>query len=153
MWGDLHKTKKLIMKLPEKIEAGKANRVFRELGATLHYDVYSFDAEHSEPWQSESLLSIDLRLDGVEVDAQDDFDQIDVIYLFATRPSSDQRKALLLIEKIINKFSAACEYGGKCFSVSEVQDEWDVANDFLLKEWGEEPGSESLRIMIAENYA
>ncbi len=153
MWGDLHESKKLILVLPEKIEAGKANRLFRELGADLHYDVYSFKAEHAEPWQSESLLYIDLKVNGVKVDAQEDFDQIDAIYLFATRPSSDQGKVLYLLEKIIEKFDAKCEYDGKKFDPIEVQKDWDSVNDFLLKEWGEEPGSKSLRIMIEENYA
>ncbi len=153
MWGYLHESKKIELQLPEKIDAGKANRLFRELGAKLHYDVYSFKADRSEPWQSEDLLSIHLKLNGVEVDAQDDFDQIDAIYLFATRPSSDQVKVLCLIEKIVKVFSAKCIYKGKAFHAEDVQKDWDAANDFLLKEWGEEPGSESLRIMIEQNYA
>jgi hypothetical protein len=34
-----------------------------------------------------------------------------------------------------------------------VQSDWDKSHDFLLKEWGEEPGSESLRRMIEEAHA
>jgi len=153
MWGELHETKKFIVKLPEKVQAGKANRLFREIGATLHYDVYSFKADHSEPWQSDSLLNIDLKLNNNEVDAQDDFDQIDVVYMFAYRPSSDQTKSIGLLEKIIDTFGGSCTYDGELFDYDRVQKDWDSANDFLMKEWGEEPGSESLRIMIEENYA
>ena len=105
MWGELHESKKLTLVLPGKIQAGKANRMFNELGATLYYDVYSFEAEHSESWQSKTLLSIALKLNGNEVDAQDDFNQIDVTYLLAYRPSSDQSTALALIEKLIKKFN------------------------------------------------
>ncbi len=48
MWGELHEQKEIIVSLPEKIEAGKGSRILRELGATLHYDVYSFEAKKYE---------------------------------------------------------------------------------------------------------
>ena len=54
MWGDLHEEKKIIIKLPAAVEAGKGNRLLRELGATLHYDVYGFDAKSSEVWYTQS---------------------------------------------------------------------------------------------------
>ncbi|MEH6448307.1 MAG: hypothetical protein V7765_06515 [Oleispira sp.] len=153
MWGDLHESKNINISLSETIGAGKGNRLFRELGAILHYDVYSFEASENEIWQSESILDIELRRDGVEVDAQDDFNQIILFYLLASRPSSDQTKALNLVSKVISTFNGNASYLGQPFSVDSVQGNWDEANDFLLKEWGEEPGSESLRRMIEENHA
>ena len=153
MWGELHESKKIDISLSETIGAGKGNRLFRELGATLHYDVYSFEASENEIWQSESILDIKLRRDGIEVDAQDDFNQIIVIYLLASRPSSDQTRALNLVSRIISTFNGNASYLGHPFSIDSVQGDWDEANGFLLKEWGEEPGSESLRRMIEENHA
>lgn len=152
MWGELHESKQIKIVLPETISAGKANRLFRELGATLHYDVYSFEAEHSEPWQSD-LLHIELKKDESIVDAQEDFNHITAIYLLASRPSSDQPKALKLITKIITAFNAKATYQDCQFSEQSIQKDWDSCNDYLLKEWGEQPGSESLRIMIEENHA
>jgi hypothetical protein len=101
MWGELHESKQIEITLPETISAGKANRLFRELGATLHYDVYSFDAEKSELWQSCDVVSIHLLKDGAEVDAQDDFNQINAVYLLATSPSHHQQEALKIITNII----------------------------------------------------
>nr|BBJ03344.1 hypothetical protein YBY_11920 [Marinobacter nauticus] len=153
MWGELHEEKEIVITLPEPMEAGKGNRLFRELGATLHYDVYDFGAASSENWQSESLLHVTLLFNGKEVDAQEDFNAISLAYPFAVRPSSDQQDALNLISKIIAKFNGSATYQDQEFSVSAVQSDWDSCNDFLLKEWGEEPGSKSLAIMIEENYA
>ena len=72
---------------------------------------------------------------------------------FACRPSSDQSFALELIEKVTLAFSGSATYQGKEFVRRLVQENWDHCTTFLLKEWGEEPGSESLRRMIEENYA
>ncbi|CAA0121065.1 Uncharacterised protein [BD1-7 clade bacterium] len=153
VWGELHEEKEIIVTLPEVIEAGKGNRLFLELGATLHYDVYDFSADSAENWQSESLLHVTLMFNGSEVDAQEDFNVITLAYPFALRPSSNQQDVLNLINKIIAKFNAVATYQGQDFSVATAQSDWDLCNDFLLKEWGEEPGSKSLRIMIEENYA
>jgi len=153
MWGELHEEKIVEIILDCTINAGKANRIFRELGAELFYDVYAFKAQENESWQSETLLGITLKLDGVEVDAQDDFNKIEASFLFASRPSSDQSKALALIEKLLMMFNGKGIYEGCAFTASDVQKDWDCCSDFLLKEWGEEPGSKSLAIMIHESYA
>lgn len=153
MWGDLHESKVINISLPEAVEAGKGNRLFRELGAILHYDVYSFETSENELWQVESILYIELRQDEVKVDAQENFNWISIIYLLATSPSSDQSKALSLIEQIVSAFNGSASYFGQPFTIDSVQTDWDKSNDFLLKEWGEEPGSESLRRMIEEAHA
>ncbi|MBQ0806994.1 MAG: hypothetical protein KBT55_03395 [Porticoccus sp.] len=153
MWGELHEEKEIAISLDQIIAAGQGNRLFRELGAKLHYDVYDFPASSFENWQSESLLHVKLLFDGKEVNAQENFNGISLLYPFSVRPSSDQQKALNLINQIIAKFDGIATYKNQDFSVGCVQSDWDSCNDFLLKEWGEEPGSKSLRIMIEENYA
>lgn len=153
MWGDLHEEKVITASLSKTIEAGEGNRLFRELGAKLHYDVYDFPAFSHENWQSESLLHVTLLLDGEKVYAQEDFNGFLLHYPLAARPSSDQQTALKLIVVVVNKFGASAIYNGHVFSESAVQSDWDSCNGFLLKEWGEEPGSKSLSIMIQEIYA
>ena len=153
MWGELHEEKEIIILLPTAMEAGKGNRFFRELGATLYYDVYGFEAATNEVWQSESILHVELLRGGAEVDAQEDFDEIHIRFPLATRPSSDQSPALELLAKVIAKFDGVATYQGTPFSQQSVQADWDACNNYLLKEWGEEPGSQSLRRMIEENHA
>tara|TARA_Y100000034_G_scaffold129692_1_gene186638 strand:- start:557 stop:1024 length:468 start_codon:yes stop_codon:yes gene_type:complete len=154
MWGELHQEKSIEIELAESVNSGQANRLFREFGATLSYDVYSFDLPQKEveDWQSESLLYITLKNRNCEVDAQNDFDTIVASFPLATRPSSDQLKALNKVQEIAEKFNGKASYMGNEFVIGNVQTDWDMCNDFLLKEWGEEPGSKSLRIMIEENY-
>ncbi|MGI1678239.1 MAG: hypothetical protein K6L75_05885 [Cellvibrionaceae bacterium] len=152
MWGDLHEEKTVDLVLEETIPSGKANRLFKELGATLHYNVYSFEASESENWQSESILDVTLYRNDTEVDAQDDFNEIILSYPFAVRPSSDQGKAIVLVQKIISAFNAKAFYQNSQFNSNKVQEDWDGCNTFLLKEWGEEPGSMGLARMIYENY-
>ncbi len=41
VWGELHEEKTIELLLEETISSGKVNRLFKELGGTLHYDVYS----------------------------------------------------------------------------------------------------------------
>lgn len=152
MWGELHEEKNIDLILDETISSGKSNRLFKELGATLHYDVYSFEASESEEWQSTSLLDITLYFNANEVDAQDDFNKLSLSYPFALRPSSDQSEAIILIQKIIVAFNAKAYYANNDFDPIKVQHDWDSCNDFLLKEWGEETGSLELARMIYENY-
>ena len=152
MWGELHEEKTIDLVLKETIPPGKANRLFKELGATLHYDVYSFEASENEDWQSESLLDVTLCNNENEVDAQEDFNKIRLSYPFAVRPSSDQGKAIVLIQKVMEVFEANAFYQNRQFDPQKIQDDWDECNSFLLKEWGEEPGSFGLARMISENY-
>ncbi|MFL0801207.1 MAG: hypothetical protein K6L80_12200 [Agarilytica sp.] len=87
-----------------------------------------------------------------EVDAQDDFNKVILSYPFAVRPSSDQDNAITLIHNVIAAFKAEAFYQNEQFDPNKVQEDWDLCNTFLLKEWGEEPGSMGLARMIHENY-
>jgi hypothetical protein len=151
MWGDLHEEKSLEIALPTRVNAGAGNRKLREIGATLYYDVYAFDAPDAREWQSETLLDLDLFLDESEVDAQEDFNRIVAKYPFASRPSSDQAIAIELVYQIADSFDATVRYNGVPMSPRDVQADWDTCSDYLMKEWGEEPGSQELARMIHEN--
>ena len=151
MWGDLHEEKPFEIVLPARVSAGLGNRKFRELGATFYYDVYAFDAPCSPGWQSDTVLNIDLYLETAEVDAQEDFDRIVATYPFASRPSSDQASAIELVMRIAAAFDGAVNYKGEKMSPEQVQADWDNCTNYLMKEWGEEPGTEELARMIQEN--
>ncbi len=86
------------------------------------------------------------------MDAQENFNEIRLSYPFAVRPSSDQGKAIALIQKVMEAFDANAFYKNKQFDPKKVQCDWDKCNFFLMKEWGEEPGSLGLARMIHENY-
>lgn len=152
MWGELHEEKSVTILLDDLCTAGQGNILLRGLGFTLYYDVYSFDARQSEPWQSETIASVFLFHDDVESDAQDDFNRLSLSYLLASRPSSDIDVFLALVERVATAFQGRLVYNGRPATVVDIRKDFVFCVDFLLKEWGEEPGSESLRIMIEENH-
>lgn len=150
---EFHEEKLVTVRLTSSCSAGAGNLLFRKLGFNLHYDVYALAASHAEPWQSDQIADVSLYFDGAEVDAQDDFDQIVMSYLLASRPSSDIDLFLDLVEKVTSEFDGTFEYTGREMTIRDVRSEFVSCVDSLLKEWGEEPGSESLAIMIEENYS
>jgi hypothetical protein len=153
MTSEFHEEKLVTVRLAGRCTAGAGNIAFRKLGFNLHYDVYAFAASHAEPWQSDQIADVDLYFDGAEVDAQDDFDQVVMRYLLASRPSSDIDLFLDLVEKVSSEFGGTLEYAGREMTKSDVRGEFVSCVDSLLKEWGEEPGAESLAMMIEENYS
>ncbi len=152
MWGELYETEVFSIKLRGEVEPGKGNRVFRELGATLYYDVYGFPAKSAENWQSDSLLAVRLLRSNVEVSAHEAFDTVELTYFFATSPSSVQQSALDLVENTAAQFGGRITYRDTDYDREGVLDHWDQQSSELLREWGEEPGSFELRRMIEENY-
>lgn len=152
MWGELYETEVFSIRLSGEVQPGRGNRVFRELGAVLHYDVYDFPAESGENWQSDSLLAVKLLKGNDEVDAQEAFDTVELSYFFATRPGSDQQSALDLVEKVAARFGGRIINRDTDYDRERLLDRWDQQSSELLREWGEEPGSFELRRMIEENY-
>ena len=152
MWGELHEVKQVNLKLPTTCTAGNGNLLFRRLGFTLHYDVYSYGAEEKEQWQSESLSGVNLLFDGKDVDAQEDFNEIELQYFLATRPSSDIDEFLNILEKTRAEFNGVICYQSCQCSVRKIKTNFVECVDYLLKEWGEEPGAKSLAVMIHENH-
>ena len=153
MVDDFHEDKLVTIRLTSSCSAGAGNLLFRKMGFNLHYDVYAFAASHAEPWQSDQIADVSLYSDDVEVDAQDDFDQIVMSFLLASRPSSDIDLFLNLVERVTSEFGGTIEYAGRVMTIGDIKSEFMSCVDSLLKEWGEEPGSESLALMIEDKYS
>lgn len=133
------------------LSPGALNRTLRELGATLDYDVYNFDRIGKYPiWQSESFAMIDLFKSGQRVDPQSATDEIRVSYPMATIPSNYIVKFVDVVFALATRLETRVLFGEKAVNVHELVTELDKIVTFLLEEWGEEPGSESLAIMIEE---
>lgn len=153
MGDDFHEEKLVTVRLTSSCSAGAGNLLFRRMGFNLHYDVYAFAASHAEPWQSDQIADVSLYSGDVEVDAQDDFDQIVLSFLLASRPSSDIDLFLNLVERVTSEFGGTIEYAGRVMTISDIRSEFMSCVESLLNEWGEEPGSESLALMIEEKYS
>lgn len=141
------------LKLNEVVSAGLLNRRLKGLGARLYYDVYSFDRDDKVPdWQSNHYLDIALLYHNKEVYAQDNVDEILLRYPFATVGSEYIQIAVDTMMDIAKSFNAPLILNGNIVLKEEAVCYLDGLTTKLLDEWGEEPGSEAINIMIENLY-
>lgn len=152
MWGERHVENEIAISLSAITEAGKGNRLFRVLGGTLHYDGYNVEATAYEFWQSASILYVWLFGVGAEADAQESFDEIRITFQLATRPSSDESPALVLLVQIISNFNGAATYQGKPLSTTSVQSDWDSCHNYLLRRRYRIALLSEIEINVTESY-
>ena len=129
--------------------AGELNRKLKGLGATLHYDVYSFDrAEKGPIWQSQSLAYVDTFKDEQVVDAQESVDTLKLEYPLATLTSDYIEKFAELMTKVAQAFNTTPLLNGEPITANGFIEHCDELVTDLMETWGEEPGSEVLVIMM-----
>ena len=140
------------LKLGRNVSPGELNRVLKSLDFTLYYDVYAMEVENNEDWQSETYMDIEALICGDGVDAQDTCDELRLVYPLARVSSS-----------YIEKFSDLCQVlklklGGDLYlnhvkiSRDGILEHMTQCVTNLMEEWGEEPGSRTLAMMIENNY-
>ena len=130
---------------------GETNRQLRTLGFTLHYDVYSMGRPDPPPhpnWQSEILVNIDMVRDGDEVDAQDAADAIRLRYPLARLDSPMMDRFVEVVEAVQARFGGKLYIDGKVVNCAAISAMLTACASELMQEWGEEPGSEILAMMI-----
>lgn len=131
------------------LSAGELNTSFKSLGMKLFYDVYAMLRDDEVPnWQSDAYASVDLYLHGESVDAQDGCDRIVVSYPLATIDSCYVPRFADLLASLAIAVDGKIVHDGEAVGrdqVVAVLNRW--ASD-LMENWGEEPGSRNLRIII-----
>ncbi|UWQ03520.1 hypothetical protein K3X44_15485 (plasmid) [Aliiroseovarius crassostreae] len=148
-----HQEIEVSIRLSARQEPGTLNRILKSLGAILHYDVYSFPRSSPGPnWQSENLASVYLFCDGKEVDAQEKVDQIQLRYPLATIGAEHVNSFASLVAKLSNAPQAEATLDGRVVDADGIVQHCDGLASDLMEQWGEEPGSKSLRVLIEENY-
>ncbi|MCG7928912.1 MAG: hypothetical protein N0E44_02535 [Candidatus Thiodiazotropha lotti] len=149
-----HQIVSVFVVLGKQYSSGEINRIMKESGATLHYDVYGFErAEKGPVWQSESYIYVALFCDGNEVDAQESVDKIELQYPMATIGSEYISKFADTVVNLSSQFDVDLILDGKPIDKSELIAHCENLATELMREWGEEPGSETLRILIEQNYS
>lgn len=135
------------------VSSGELNRVLRSVGFDLFYDVYAFARPTAGPsWQSEVLTQLRFFLDGKPNYAQDGCDCISFVYPLATIDSSMIEPFVDILERV------QVGLGGYLYMANRTVDRQAIVDSLantvsaLLRDWSEEPGSKTLRIMIEGNY-
>ena len=135
--------------LKEVNSAGQVNRILKSAGAKLFYDVYGFErADIAPEWQSECFADVHLYLDGETVDARDSVDRVDLIYPMASIGTEYIQKFCTLVDDIALRFEATAKVDGNEISGRDLLSYLDVVATQIMTDWGEEPGSKALAILI-----
>lgn len=148
-----HQIISIFLELEEKYPSGHINRVMKETGATLHYDVYGYDRTDKGPvWQSESYIYVALFCNGHGVDAQSSVDKIELQYPLATIGSEYISKFADTAIELASELNCRLLLNGEEIDRNALITYCENMATELMSEWGEEPGSETLRILIEQNY-
>ena len=149
---DITESVQVALRLGRLVPPGELNKALRSLGFRLYYDVYGLPRASGEPWQSEVVIDVQLYRDGARVDAQDACDQVVLIYPFATVPTPCIDVFTAKAEAASNELGGELLLDGKRTSPSELNEFLVGLASDLMREWGEEPGSEEVTRIIESNY-
>lgn len=152
---NFHESVEPRLKLNRVLSPGEANRVLKSLGFKLHYDCYDFPRPDPKPhpnWQSDALVSLAMYRNGEEVDAQEECDELGFQYLLASLDAALVDPFLELVVTTQSAFGGVVEFSGKESSIDDIRRYIDSCITELMTEWGEEPGSKTLDILIASSY-
>ena len=148
-----HQIVSIILKFDTPYSSGHLNRQLKELGATLHYDVYSIERKKPCPiWQSESLVFIQTYLNNKQTDAQESCDTLVLEYPLATLGSENISEFANTAENFSRKFNTNLLLNNIIVTKLDIIKHCEELATDLLENFGEEPGSESLAIMIESEY-
>lgn len=137
------------------VSPGEVNRQLKATGFRLYYDVYSMPrpdpAPHPE-WQSDHSIAVDLLMDEDEVDAQESCNALRLAYPLATIDSALIDHFLSKVHEVQARLGGELRRNDQVTNLSELSRCLTDAVSRLLVEWGEEPGSKDLRLMIENSY-
>ncbi|MBK8287034.1 MAG: hypothetical protein IPK97_20410 [Ahniella sp.] len=135
--------------LPKPIGSGELNMIMKSAGIELFYDVYAKRrGDKGASWQSETFANVDTLLYGERSDAQEGCDALLLSYPLATIDASYIPKFARLAAELSSSFGVPISYEGKAVDESGIVEILCQKATKLMQEWGEEPGSKTLRILI-----
>ena len=159
------------MEILEKIVVNLSNKKFlsrRDLHSFLMSRGYSTEddfyyllrTDESEIWQSDSIMTIDVALAGNAIyETEEDvieresaWDELKIEYLLATLPVVFIPELVRECAAIATRFNLKMTYCGDELDASQLQAKLEAIADELKEQW-DEPGSETLRILIEQSYS
>ena len=103
-------------------------------------------------WQSESLIYVVTFDDDKEVDAQDSSNKLELQYPLATLGTEQISKFANVVSNVADAFSVKPLLNGSEVTEIEIVEHCDGLVTDLMETLGEEPGSETLRMIIESHY-
>ena len=135
------------------IEGNSVIEHFDRIGARFMDDFFSAPVEDAKPWQSVSAWSASCHLQGEQVYPDESrVDRIDFSYLFASTPFHYVMPFNRVLKMTISAFSANLSYRDKRIEPGDVPKIALGWLEDLRSELAEEPGNESLAILIQDLF-
>jgi hypothetical protein len=154
----------IIIELKSKNQVARKvlHSALKSMGYISEDDFYVFERDDDiQPWQSEELLTIDIRCDDKEVyETEEDieenkgtvWDKLIVSYLMATMPIESIDSLIERIAEIQEKFNLNIVFQDKVLSLESLKKKINrIASE--LETTIAAPGSEELAILIDEKYS
>jgi hypothetical protein len=129
--------------------------VFRSCGFTFHDDVVSVVRKgRVPPWQHSSVVEVVVQRNGEEIFGfeQGEWDTIRLEYLFASLPFDLVDEFLYVVTAIADKLGIPPTFRGERVAPIDVKRRFLEAREDLIRETGEDAGSERLAILIHATY-
>lgn len=161
MKDDYHETEIIFLKASTRCSRKSLHAFLRKRGFAAIDDFYQLlRREPPEPWQSSSVVSIQVLLAGTEVyETEEDvddgisgvWDELRLEYLMATLPREYIDILIAEIDAISREFQLQIVYFEEKRTSSGLSSRLNQIADRLSSDW-DAPGSEILRILIEQKY-
>jgi hypothetical protein len=150
----LHEVETVTIQAEEPQSIAALLPLFKRLGFSLHDDVLSLDrSDRNPPWQHSSIVEVELLHNGEEVfDVEDYWDTMHIKYLFASLPYELAEKFVEVAFSISKSLSLPLIHRGEVVTSILLRQRFMSYKEEILAETGDEPGSESLAILIQSTY-
>ena len=161
MTTQYHEKETVYLKAQRRFDRVSLDKWLRDYGFKAEDDFYYIPRkDRCEPWQSPTVLSIDIRLAGKDVyETEEDvvegrttqWDELKIEYLLASVPRDCIKTLIGVISELIRDFPVGGEYMGERVTTEILAHRLNEIADRLTKEW-DAPGSETLAILIEQAY-
>jgi len=129
--------------------------VFRASGFTFHDDVVSLDRKgRVPPWQHPTIVEVEVQWNGEEVFGFEEgkWDSIQLKYLFASLPFELADEFVESVMALAERIGITPTHHGKEVTANDLRLAFAAAREELIRETGDDAGSEELAIFIHSTY-
>ncbi len=129
--------------------------VLKSCGFTFHDDVVSLDRNgRIPPWQHSSVVEVEIQRDGKEVFGfeRGQWDSIQLKYLFASLPFDLVDEFLKAVIAVADQLGITPTRHGRNVTADDLKKAFSEVREELIRETGDDAGSEGLAIFIHSTY-
>lgn len=158
---DYHEEETVSLKAVRPVARVALDKWLRDRGYRSEDDFYYLErTDHCEPWQTSTLVTLDVLRAGHGVyETEDDlteglgtdWDELRAAYLLASMPRDCIVHLIREVGSLATEFGLEIEYRGNVVSANELTECLEAIADRLSEEWAD-PGSKILMILIEDQY-